>query len=122
MYFSSETITDTSDDGKTNQSFKHNNLNDDMASFENKIVQFLQSLHFNSKSMEFVLSWILCFDVNINGTNNNENEFPSITRCITSTCVQFKTLITQHQDWFALRHMEIYIYTESNKEGNNPSI
>ena len=85
---------------------KNHNFDDEMASFENKTVQFLQNLHYYTKEMKFFLGWIPSFDVKIPGIKTNIDESTSIPRCDFSTCVTFKTLIIQYQHWFPLRHME----------------
>ena len=47
----------------------------------------------------------------------NVDESPSIPRCYFSTCVPFKTLMTQHRYWFPLRNMaNIFIWNPVKKE------
>ena len=80
-----------------------------MKSFEKTTFQFLQNLNFHSKLTRFVLGFTQSLDANISGMNNNYDESSSITKWKFSTCIPFKTLITQHQDMLPLIHMKIYI-------------
>ena len=78
LHFDSETETDPSDTEETRHLRKNQIFDDYIVSFENKIVQFLQNLHFRTKSMKFVLCFILCFSVKNAVMKNNDDEYPSI--------------------------------------------
>ena len=54
--------------------------------------------------MKFVLGCIISFDVKSAGTSNNYDEYPYIPRWYFSTCVIFKTLVTQNRYLLPLIH------------------
>ena len=92
-----------------------------MTFFDKKTVQLLQNLHFHRNVLKFILGWITIFDAKISAIKTNVNDTPYNPKCGVSTIVPFKTLITQHQDWFLLRHMAKKD-TEFIQDGKSSSI
>ena len=84
---------------------KHPNFDNDMASFDKTMVEFLQKLNFPRNILKFFLGCIPIFDDKITAMKNKVYETPSNPRWEFLTSVQFKTLIKQHQDWLPLRQM-----------------
>ena len=66
------------------------------ASFDKKIVQFLQNISFHRNMLNFVLGCIQSFAVKTATMNTNIDKTPYNTKWDVSTGVPFKTLITQH--------------------------
>ena len=66
--------------------------------------------------MKFVLGYIPIFDAKISAMNNKVDETSSNPIWGFSRTVTFKTLITQHQDQFPLKHMAKMIRYPFNKE------
>ena len=88
----------------------HHNFDDDMASFDKKIVQFFQNLHVHINILKFFLGWISIFDVKIAAMNTKVDDTPSNIKWNVSKSAPFKTLITQYQDILTLRHMVKQLY------------
>ena len=88
LNFNSDTETDASDDDETHHSSKHQIIDYDIVSLENTIVQYLQKLHFKSKSIKCVLGCIPSFDKKI--YEENVYETPLIQKWDYSACIPFK--------------------------------
>ena len=67
-----------------------------MMSFEKTTVQYLPKFLFRSKVMKFVVSCIPSFDRKVAFMKKNVDDIPFIQKWNYSTCVPFKSLITEH--------------------------
>ena len=103
--FYSETESDPSGGEYTHNLSKHHNLYDDMESFNNRTVGFLQDLHFHTNVLKYFLGCIPSFYVKIYGKKTNVDNTPSDSLWDFSTSVPFLTLITYRQYLLPLRHM-----------------
>ena len=62
LNFNSESESGLSDGEETNHMSKHHNFDNDMASFDKKIVRFIQKNHFHRNVFKFVLGCTPSFD------------------------------------------------------------